>query len=123
MNDLNIRILIVDDDGPMVEAQTALIQQEVKMHVAGVAYNGKEAVEKCTDLKPDIVLMDDWMPKMTGLEAAKIICERFPEIKIIMTTSRGKDAPAQAMEAGAVAVLVKPFSASELISIIRSVCG
>ncbi len=115
------KILIVDDDKDILGALTSVLEQEEKMNVVGFAFNGQDAVEKCVELKPDIVLMDDWMPKMTGLEAAEFIHQRFPEIKIIMTTARIPEGPIQATKAGAVAVLVKPFSKAELISVIQRV--
>ena len=118
---LKIQILIVDDEKKFVEVLADVVNQEEKMSVAGVAFNGVEAVEKCINLKPDIVLMDDIMPEMTGLEAVKIMSQKFTNIKIIMTTARMPEGHAQAKEAGAVAVLVKPFSGAELISAIRSV--
>ena len=63
------------------------------------------------------------MPKMTGLEAAKIIHQRFPEIRIIMTTARMPDGPAQAKDAGAVAVLVKPCTSEDLFLLFEVFCG
>lgn len=79
-------ILIVDDYKMIREAWNQLLQLHGYVNVVGEAENGKEAIEKCELLKPDLVLMDINMPEMNGVDAIRIIKNQHPWIKIIALT-------------------------------------
>jgi NarL family two-component system response regulator LiaR len=90
--------------------------------VVGAAADGLEAVEKAQDLKPDVILMDLAMPRMTGLEAILKIRERDPDARILVLTSFGEDAKVSAaIRAGAMGFLLKDSSVDDLAHAIRSV--
>ncbi|GAB4523385.1 MAG: hypothetical protein Tsb0014_00840 [Pleurocapsa sp.] len=117
-----IRILLVDDQALLCEVLQTWLNVEDDLNVVGIAHNGQEAVEKAEILQPDIVLMDIDMPHMDGLNATKIIAQRFPNIKVIFLSGHDDDAYlGKSLRAGAKGYLLKNTTAEELVSKIRSV--
>jgi NarL family two-component system response regulator LiaR len=87
----------------------------------GEAGDGREAVQKCADLQPDVVLMDLVMPEMDGATATQMIRQRWPHIQVVVLTSFKEDDLVQgALRAGAIGYLLKNASADELANAIRS---
>ena len=118
------RILIVDDHSLMRMGLSSLIASEKDMETVGEADNGQTAVELVRKLKPDIVIMDLMMPKVTGSEATRIIHEELPEVKIIILTSFGSSAEmSQAIANGAVGTLMKDTATDDLVATIRAVAA
>ena len=78
-----ITILLVDDQALLCEMLKTWLDVEKDINVLGVAHNGQEAIAKVEQLQPDMVLMDIDMPQMDGLQATKIISQRFPKVKVI----------------------------------------
>jgi len=115
-------VLIVDDTLFMRSSIRQML--EANGHsVAGEATNGKEAIEKFEEVKPDVILMDITMPDMDGLEALRRIKEIDPKAKVIMCTAMGQQAMvAKAVELGAQQFIVKPFQPDRLMAAIDSVC-
>jgi DNA-binding NarL/FixJ family response regulator len=90
--------------------------------VIGIAHNGRECVEIVNARPPDVILMDVRMPEMDGVEAARIIHERHPRIKILMLTTFDDDAyVTQALGAGATGYILKNIQPNELVSCIQAV--
>jgi DNA-binding NarL/FixJ family response regulator len=90
--------------------------------VVGHARTGHEAVRLCTDLHPDVVLMDYAMPELNGLEAIETIRRRSPATRIIMLSMYGDHAHVlRAVRAGAVGYLLKKSVGRELVEAIRNV--
>ena len=88
----------------------------------GEAENGKVAIEKYKRLKPDLITMDITMPVMEGIEAVKHIIEADPNAKIIMCSAMGQQAVViQAIEAGALEFIIKPFHGERILASIRKV--
>ena len=77
-----ISIVIADDHEIFRNGVQFLIDKEDDMKIVGMAENGLEAIEKCLFHKPDILLLDISMPKMTGLEAAKVLSQKKINTKI-----------------------------------------
>lgn len=88
-----MRIAIVDDDALVCESlstiavQGSLQQGTDLIEVLAVGNNGLEAIEIYEKYQPDILLLDIQMPEMNGLEAAKIILEKYPKAKILFLTT------------------------------------
>ena len=117
-----INILLVDDQALLCEVLKTWLDVEEDIQVIGVAHNGREAIEKVEQLQPDIVLMDIDMPQMDGLNATKIICQRFPKVKVIFLSGHDDDTYlGKSLRAGAKGYLLKNTTAEELVCKIRSV--
>ena len=117
-----IRILLIDDHLRVHYAISEAIDHWDDMMVVGSGSNGQEAIQLCEDLQPDIILMDVLMPVMDGIEATRIISERFPHVKILALSSFQDDDSIHAMlEAGAVGYLLKNSSIDDLAHTIRTV--
>jgi chemotaxis response regulator CheB len=99
-----ISVLIVDDIPETRENLRKLLYFEPDILIAGMADNGRKAIEEARRLQPDIVLMDLMMPVMDGLEALRRIRKGFPQIRVIMfstLTQRGASATFEALALGA----------------------
>ncbi|MBP3610563.1 MAG: response regulator [Lachnospiraceae bacterium] len=116
-------VLIVDDTLFMRASIKQMLEAEGHT-VAGEAANGKEAVERYSQVKPDVILMDITMPDMDGLEALRLIKEMDPNARVVMCTAMGQQAMvAKAVELGAQQFIVKPFKQERLMEAIKVVCG
>jgi len=117
-----IRVLIVDDKIELRQNIKRLISFEESMQVAGEASNGQEAVEIARNSRPDVILMDTYMPVMDGIGATELISQEMPEVSVILMSVEGEpDLIRKAMKAGARDFLVKPFSTEELLETIKNV--
>jgi DNA-binding NarL/FixJ family response regulator len=116
------KIIIADDHVLFADSLKIVISMRARdMEVAGIAYDGQEAIELVEKLAPDIVLMDVRMPKIDGVEATRIIRERHSSVKIMMLTTFNDDKYVyEAMRNGAEAYLLKDISPDELIASIRA---
>ena len=104
-----IRVLIADDSAFMRQVLADLFRKQPDFEVLGTAMNGKEAVSKVKQLKPDLLTLDVNMPVMDGLEALSIIMEECP-IPVVMLSSltqKGTDATVRALGSGAVDFISK----------------
>jgi DNA-binding NarL/FixJ family response regulator len=81
---MRIRVLVADDNRLFSEAIAALLESDARLEVVGSATNGAEAVDFARKLEPDVVLMDTYMPVMTGIEATERILAWLPQAKIIV---------------------------------------
>jgi DNA-binding NarL/FixJ family response regulator len=117
-----IRLLLVDDQSLICQGLQAVLTQEPDLEVVGCAENGEVALELVASLQPDVVLMDIRMPIVTGIEATRLIKERFPDIKVLVLSTFDDDLDiAQSMRAGAKGYLLKDMPAPELAEAIRLV--
>jgi pilus assembly protein CpaE len=115
-----IRVLIVDDVAETRENLRKLLQFESDVEVVGAARSGKEGIQLCHDLDPDVVLMDINMPDVDGITATEIIRQRMPHIQVVILSVQGdQNYMRRAMLAGARDFLTKPPMGDELISAIR----
>ncbi len=81
------RVLVVDDHVLFRKGLVGLISSQPGMEMAGEASDGVEAVDKAKALRPDIVLMDIYMPRCNGIEAARLIKRKLPSTHIVMLTA------------------------------------
>jgi NarL family two-component system response regulator LiaR len=117
-----IRVLVAEDHAVVREGLCSLLTARYGVEVIGQAADGLEAVEKAQSLKPDVILMDLAMPRMTGLEAILKIREADPDARILVLTSFGEDAKVSAaIRAGAMGFLLKDSSVEDLAHAIQSV--
>jgi DNA-binding NarL/FixJ family response regulator len=81
-----VQVLIADDRSQARDGLRSLLSTAPQVNVIGEASNGQEAVRLVEKLQPDVVLMDAKMPEMDGLEATRLIKQRWPGVKVIMLT-------------------------------------
>lgn len=122
MNDQTpTRILLVDDHDMVRRGLSVFLLAYDDFELVGEASNGLEAVEKCGELSPDVVLMDLMMPVMDGVTAIRAIRERYPHIHVVALTSFSEEKLVEsALKAGATAYLFKNVSVDELAAAIRA---
>ncbi|NLF01884.1 MAG: response regulator, partial [Anaerolineales bacterium] len=107
------RVLIAEDDYLVSEMVKGLLS-EMGYAVAGVASTGQEALSMTQQLQPDVVLMDIRMPDMDGIEATRLITQRYPTPVVMLTAYETPELVQASSEAGAGAFLVKPPNAAEI---------
>jgi len=117
-----VRILIVDDHPLMREALINALSDEEEMEVAGEASNGLEAIEAAKSLQPEVVLLDLFMPVMSGLDAIPVLVKNQPDLHILILTSSSDETMVQsALQAGALGYILKDSRRTEILQAIRSV--
>ncbi|MDW7675098.1 MAG: response regulator transcription factor [Bacillota bacterium] len=117
-----MRILIVDDDALIRDGLKMILENEDGFEVVGSAVNGKDALNLCRVVHPDIVLMDIRMPVMDGVEATRYIKEHFSSIKVLLlTTFKDVEYIRNAIKYGAEGYVLKSNSSESIIEGIKAV--
>src|SRR5574341_1705638 len=116
-----IRVMIVDDHEMVRSGLAVFLETCDDILMVGEAASGEEALRLCGEVHPDILIMDLVMPGMNGIEATRVIRERFPHIQIIALTSfKEEELVHSALQAGAISYLLKNVSIDELATAIRN---
>jgi len=116
-----MRILIADDSALVRRSVVAFLSSEPACEVCGEASGGQDGMRMVRELSPDLVLLDVSMPDMSGLEAARLLREQMPHVKIIIMSHHDPTQMLpQALEAGAHACVDKSRIATDLLPMIRS---
>jgi len=122
MNNLPIKIVVVDDHILFREGLVAIIRSDPNIEVIGQAGNVHEAVELVGSFRPDLVLMDFGLPDGTGVDATRAILKKDPECKIVFLTMSEEDEDLiMAIRSGAKGYLLKNMQPSKLVDTIKSV--
>ncbi len=117
-----MNILLVDDHQMMRDGLRAVLERESDLHVSGEAADGRTALELCSTLHPDVVVMDIGMPGLNGIEATRQVTTHHPRTRVVALSMNADRRYVHAMfEAGAWAYLVKSSASEELIRAIRAV--
>jgi CheY-like chemotaxis protein len=117
-----IRLMIVDDNAHTRRALAAYVSGLDGVILVAEAFDGQDALEQLDASTPDVVLMDCRMPRLTGLEATRILKHRRPGIKVVALTLY-PECELEARQAGADTFLMKGCAAAQLVSAIRTVAG
>ncbi len=116
-----IRILIADDHTIVRQGLARMLNDQPDLKVVGEAVNGRIAVTRALELKPDIVIMDIAMPQMNGIEAAKRIRKDLPKTKIVILSMYSHEHYIhELLEAGISGYLLKEASGSDIIHAIHA---
>ena len=119
-----MKILLAEDHTILREGLRALLSADANFEIVGEAQDGREAVRCVEKLKPDLLLMDLSMPRMSGMEAIREIKKRCPEIKIIaLTVHKTEEYLLTTLQAGADGYVLKDATHDELIMAINNVMG
>jgi len=119
-----VRVLLVDDDDLMRAGLTAVLSSDETIDVVGEAPDGRAAVERAIELRPDVVLMDVRMPGLDGIAATRELLAVSPDAKVVvLTTFEQDDYIFGALSAGASGFLLKRTRPEELIAAIHTVAA
>lgn len=117
-----VRVLIADDHALVREGMRAMLVREPGLEVVGEAENGREALELCRELRPNLVLMDVRMPEMDGMTATRAIKEESPSVSVlIITTHESPEYLMDAIRAGAAGYVLKDSTKQQLLNAVRRV--
>jgi two-component system, NarL family, response regulator LiaR len=116
-----IRVMLVDDHAMVRRGLATFLKVFDDLQLAGEADSGAAAIKLCGEVLPDVVLMDMVMPDMDGATATHIIRQKYPQVQVIALTSfKEGELIKKALEAGAIAYLLKDVSADDLVRAIRA---
>lgn len=116
-----IRILVVDDHALVREGIKSLLQALPQITVIGEAEDGLDAITKARELRPDLVLMDIGMPRMTGVEATRHIRQEMPGVQVVaLTIHESEEYLFQMLRAGAAGYVLKKSHPSEMLAAIEA---
>ena len=113
------KVLIVEDQAVINHMLSGLLEQS-GYNVVGIAEDGIEAVKMFNQERPNLVLMDIYLPHLDGLDAMRAIYKIDPEAKIVIISSESdQDVISRAMKLGAIDYIVKPINATRLMKVAR----
>ena len=120
MSEKKLSVLIVDDSRTVLLHMEQAIAASDDADLVGTARNGAEAIQRASELNPDLVIMDIVMPEIDGLAALRMLQAKQPEIRVVMLSSLGGAAPAaeEAFRLGALQVLTKPVEEEILAALL-----
>lgn len=116
-----IRILVADDHPVVRRGLKTLLSMQPDWEIVDEAVDGADAVDKTDKLRPDVVVLDITMPKLSGLEACRLIRRKMPQCEVLIVTQH--DSPhmmREAREAGALGYVVKSNASRDLIAAVEA---
>ncbi|MDD4336978.1 MAG: sporulation transcription factor Spo0A [Firmicutes bacterium] len=124
MNGGKTRVLVVENNKDLCEVIEALLKEEDDMELAGVAYDGVQALEMIPKTQPDVILLDIIMPYLDGMEVLSRLNEASPDDRprvIVLSAFEEEEMVRRCARLGADYYLLKPFDSNNLITRIRQV--
>lgn len=119
----DISVLIVDDNDITRETLRVILRHEVYT-VAGEAYDGESALEMATRLRPDIILLDVVMPKVSGIEALQHIRKVMSDVKVLMVSAnQDQDVFEEVSKLGISGYIIKPFNAKKVLYLMQELAN
>ena len=118
----SVRIVIVEDFEPFRKLIRTLLQAQPRFHIVAEVADGQEAVQKATELKPCLILLDIGLPSLNGLDAARLIRERSPNSKILFVSQESSsDIINEALRLGACGFVRKARVGADLLPAVQAV--
>jgi DNA-binding NarL/FixJ family response regulator len=121
---MGITVLLADDHGVLRDGVRRLLEATGDIRVVAVADNGLEALEKATEVRPDVALLDISMPGLSGIEATRAIMARFPKTAVVILSMHSSmELVQEALRAGARGYLLKESAGEEVVKAVRAVAA
>ena len=118
---MKLRILVADDHEIVRRGLCSLLQKHEGWEICGEAGDGRDAVEKAKQLKPDVVILDVGMPNLNGLDATRQLMQHDPNFKVIVLTITDSDQVIrEALDSGARGFVLKSDAARDLVSAVEA---
>jgi len=118
---MKITVLLADDHAVVRDGLRVLLQQSADIRVVGEAADGRDAVQLAQELKPDVVIMDITMRELNGIEAARLLRELCPAVRVVMLSMHSNSEHVfRALEAGASGFVVKESAGEEVAAAVRA---
>jgi CheY-like chemotaxis protein len=117
-----IRILLVDDDDIVREALNIRLAREDRLKIVGSVATGEEAIIAAERLKPDLIILDLWLPSLSGMDTMRSIIKSLPQVRIVVLSMRqSPEQVQQAFERGAAGYVFKSSSGVDLLEAVQAV--
>ncbi len=117
-----IRVLLADDHAVVRQGIRRFLEEAGDIEVVAEAGDGREALERVREHRPDIAVLDIRMPEMSGVEMTRRVKERFPDVRVLILTAYDDDPYIFALlQAGADGYVLKTASGDELVQAVRTV--
>lgn len=124
MSDKPLRILMADDHPIVLAGLTALVQADPSLQIVGEARDGRMVLKLAASLRPDVIVLDIWMPEMNGTEVARTLLAELPECRIlVLTVHEDRSTLRQLLDLGVAGYIVKRSAAGELVRAIHAVAA
>ena len=118
---MSINVLLADDHAVVRDGLRMILENESDIRVLGTAADGRQAVEKARNLKPDVIVIDIAMPELNGIEATYQILQENPSIKVVILSMHASpEYIYRTLEAGAFGYLLKESASLEVIAAVRA---
>jgi len=119
-----LRILLADDHVMLREGLRSLVSAQADIEVVGEADDGRDAILKARELRPDVVVMDISMPELNGIRATEQLQDCCPGTKVLVLTAYDEEGYLrQLLDAGASGYVLKKAAAEELVKALRAVAA
>jgi DNA-binding NarL/FixJ family response regulator len=119
-----IQILVADDHSVVRKGLRMLLEDEADMHIMGEASDGDEAIALLSNLQPDVLLLDITMPRMSGIDALKVVSQQYPSVHTLMFSMHNNpDYILKAVQNGAAGYLLKDTDQEEILRAVRAVAS
>ena len=118
---MTIRVLLADDHAVIRDGLKALLERAADISVVGEADNGRDAVRRSEELKPDVVVMDLTMPGLNGIDATRLLREKYPAIQVVMLSMHSNSEYVfRALDAGVTAFVLKVSAGEDVEAAVRA---
>jgi len=117
-----LRTLLVDDDDFVREMIEIRLARHNRLKIVGSIATGEEAIPAAERLRPDLVILDLWLPGISGMDTMRSIIKSLPQVKIVVLSARqSAEQVQQAFERGAAGYVFKPSSGNDLLEAVQAV--
>jgi DNA-binding NarL/FixJ family response regulator len=119
-----LKVLLVDDHALVRRGFRRMLEDEPSFQIVGEASDGQEAIDRASELRPDVIVMDCALPQVNGIEASRQILQKQPNIGILMLSMHSEDTLVrQALDAGAKGYILKNAMDLDLVSAIKKIAA